>query len=57
MGKENVFYKYNGRVFNLRKAGNLALSNNLDDPQAIAAAAAAAAAKSPQSCSTLCETP
>ena len=55
MDKENVSYKYNGRVFNLRKAGNLAISNNLDNPQAIAAAAAAA--KSPQSCSTLCETP
>ena len=50
MDKENVLYKYNGRVFNLREAGNLAIGNNLDDPRAIAAAAAA---KSLQSCPTL----
>ena len=52
MDKENVLYKYNGRVFNLRKAGNLAISNNLDDHRVITAAAAA---KSLQSCPTLCD--
>ena len=50
MDKENVLSTYNGRAFILRKEGNLAISNNLDDPQAFAAAA-----KSLQSCPTLCD--
>ena len=45
-----MLYTYNGRAFILRKEGNLAISNNLDDPQAFAAAA-----KSLQSCPTLCD--
>ena len=35
MNKENVIYTYNGIVFSLRKEGNSAICDNMDEPEDI----------------------